>query len=43
MLTFENVLNGRIELVYQIPKEVGERYEELTSFDRGRDFNLEIK
>lgn len=42
-LTFENVLKKNFELVYEIPKEVGERYEKLTSFSRGRDFNKEIR
>lgn len=27
---------------YKIPEEVGRRYEELTSFNRGRDFNKEV-
>ena len=43
MLTFEKVQQGNFELVYKIPKEVGQRYEELTSFYRGRDFNKEIE
>ena len=42
-LTFENVENGIINLVYTIPTDVGTRYEDLTSFTRGRDFNQEIK
>lgn len=42
-LTFENVENNNFDLVFEIPKEVGERYEELTSFSRGRDFNKEVK
>lgn len=42
-LTFENVKNGDFELVHKIPQEVGERYESLTSFRRGRDFNAEVK
>lgn len=43
MLTFEKVQQGNFELVYKIPKEVGQRYEELTSFYRERDFNKEIE
>lgn len=27
---------------YKIPEEVGRRYEELISFNRGRDFNKEV-
>lgn len=42
-LTFKNVVNEDFELDYEIPKEVGERYEQLTSFKRGRDFNLEVR
>ncbi|HCM90604.1 MULTISPECIES: hypothetical protein [Vagococcus] len=42
-LTFASVKNGEFELVYQIASEVGERYEDLTSFRRGRDFNVEVK
>lgn len=30
------------KLAYKIPDEVGRRYEELTSFNRGRDFNKEV-
>lgn len=41
-LTFENVKDGDFELVHKIPQEVGERYESLTSFRRGRDFNAEV-
>ena len=42
-LSFRSVIERNFELVYKIPKEVGERYEELTSFSRGRDFNKEIR
>lgn len=42
-LNFRSVIERNFELVYKIPKEVGERYEELTSFDKGRDFNKEIR
>lgn len=42
-LNFKSVIERNFELVYKIPKEVGERYEELTSFDKGRDFNKEIR
>ncbi|HGF7142699.1 TPA: hypothetical protein ACF3DF_000585 [Enterococcus faecium] len=42
-LSFRSVIERNFELVYKIPKEVGERYEELTSFNRGYDFNKEIK
>ena len=42
-LSFRSVIERNFELVYKIPKEVGERYEELTSFSRGKDFNKEIK
>ena len=35
-LNFKSVIERNFELVYKIPKEVGERYEELTSFDKGR-------
>lgn len=42
-LNFRSVIERNFELVYKIPKEVGERYEELTSFNRGYDFNKEIK
>lgn len=41
-LTFENVKKRKFDLVYKIPKEVGESYENLTSFNRGRDFNKEV-
>lgn len=43
MLTFEEVKQGNYDLDYKIPEEVGKRYEELTSFYRGRDFNKEVK
>ncbi len=36
-LSFRSVIERNFELVYKIPKEVGERYEELTSFSRGRN------
>lgn len=42
-LTFESVSIGDFDLEYEIPHEVGKRYEELTSFNRGRDFNKEVK
>lgn len=42
-LTFKSVINNDFELVYEIPKEVGERYEELTSFRHGRDFNRGVR
>lgn len=42
-LSFRSVIERNFELVYKIPKEVGERYEELTSFNMGRDFNKEIR
>lgn len=42
-LTFENVKKNDFDLVYEIPKSVGETYEELTSFNRGRDFNKEVR
>ena len=42
-LTFKAVESGNFDLVYTIPLEVGQRYEELTSFNRGRDFNSEVK
>ncbi len=42
-LTFNSVINNNWDLEYTIPENVGKRYEELTSFSRGRDFNREIK
>ena len=42
-LTFKSVESGDFDLIYTIPLEIGQRYEELTSFNRGRDFNSEIK
>ncbi|MGX7025848.1 hypothetical protein [Vagococcus hydrophili] len=42
-LTFKRVMNDDFELDYEIPKEVGENYERLTSFRSGRDFNLEVR
>ncbi|EIB6805471.1 hypothetical protein C8137_RS00740 [Enterococcus faecalis] len=42
-LTFKAVESGNFDLIYTIPLEVGQRYEELTSFNRGRDFNSEVK
>ena len=38
-LTFKSVESGDFDLIYTIPLEIGQRYEELTSFNRGRDFN----
>lgn len=42
-LSFKSVIQRNFELVYKIPQEVGERYESLTSFSRGRDFNKAVK
>lgn len=42
-LTFANVKKNSYDLVYKIDENVGKRYEELTSFNRGRDFNSEVK
>lgn len=42
-LTFKNVINNDYELEHQLPKEICDRYEELTSFNRGRNFNFEIE
>lgn len=42
-LTFENVKKREYDLVHTVDKEVGERYEELTSFRQGRDFNKEVR
>lgn len=42
-LTFRNVISRNFDLEYEIPREVGERYESLISFNRGYDFNKEIR
>ncbi|EOH1313755.1 hypothetical protein IL307_02550 [Enterococcus faecium] len=42
-LNFRSVIERNFELVYKIPREVGERYESLISFNRGYDFNKEIR
>lgn len=42
-LSFRSVIERNFELVYKIPREVGERYESLISFNRGYDFNKEIR
>ena len=42
-LTFKNVLSRNFDLEYEIPREVGEHYESLVSFNRGYDFNKEIR
>ncbi|UDM70158.1 hypothetical protein [Vagococcus fluvialis] len=42
-LTFKNVMNDDFELEHTISQSVGENYERLTSFRRGRDFNAEVK
>lgn len=42
-LSLEQVLSGDFQLVHEIPEEVGQRYESLTSFKRGKDFNAEVK
>ncbi|EME8089048.1 hypothetical protein CUS40_05790 [Enterococcus faecium] len=42
-LTFKNVISKNFDLEYEIPREVGEHYESLVSFNRGYDFNKEIR
>lgn len=42
-LTFKNVLSRNFDLEYEIPREVGEHYESLVSFNRGYDFNQEVR
>ncbi|MDC4248448.1 hypothetical protein [Enterococcus faecium] len=42
-LTFKNVISKNFNLEYEIPREVGEHYESLVSFNRGYDFNKEIR
>ncbi|EMW5545018.1 hypothetical protein AAFB30_002695 [Enterococcus faecium] len=42
-LSFRSVIERNFELVYKIPQEIGERYESLVSFNRGYDFNKEIR
>ncbi|EME7094150.1 hypothetical protein [Enterococcus faecium] len=42
-LTFKNVISKTFDLEYEIPREVGEHYESLVSFNRGYDFNKEIR
>lgn len=42
-LTFKNVMSRNFDLEYEIPREVGEHYESLVSFNRGYDFNKEIR
>lgn len=42
-LTFKNVISKNFDLEYEIPREVGEHYESLVSFNRGYGFNKEIR
>lgn len=42
-LTFKNVTEGYMKLAYLINDDIARRYEELTSFRTGRDFNSEIR
>ncbi|PQF44927.1 hypothetical protein [Enterococcus faecium] len=42
-LTFKNVISKNFDLEYEIPREVGEHYESLVSFNRSYDFNKEIR
>lgn len=42
-LTFKNIISKTFDLEYEIPREVGEHYESLVSFNRGYDFNKEIR